>query len=114
MPVCRMYRTRCRHCRWRGYVTFGDLRMGPWLREDGTAFNMELICPKCGEQVEDPRPEPERPTTPITREQEEAYRRMKKDTSEPSDRSSWIRKAAARLPFVTLLIPLLIWLTRRK
>ncbi len=68
------YSTNCRHCGWRGTITRGDVRWGPWLRADGTSFYRELICPQCKEQVENPFSDSEVPTIPITPEEEEQHK----------------------------------------
>lgn len=77
MPWCRMYETSCPSCGWNGTVVFNDVRMGgPWRREDGTFFYLELICPSCKEQVTNPLKEPWTPVDKITAEEEARRKAM--------------------------------------
>lgn len=75
MPILRTYSTRCSRCGWKGRVSLGDVRVGPWLRDDGTTFWRELVCPQCKEQVRNPFPDRDIPTERITPAEEEHYKK---------------------------------------
>ncbi len=52
--IYQQYKTGCRHCGWKGMVGFGDVRIGPLIDKRGRPYLLELVCPKCGEQTDNP------------------------------------------------------------